>query len=65
MAQQTPGTAEPQASAEESRPESSATTGAEEPIAVEAKEEAPAEAGLVDIASILGAPTVAVVRSSL
>jgi hypothetical protein len=31
----------------------------------EALEEAPAEAGLVDIASILGAPTVTVVRSSL
>jgi hypothetical protein len=65
MAQQTPGTAEPQASAEESRPEPSATTGAEGPVAAEAKEEAPAEAGLVDIASILGAPTVTIVRSSL
>jgi hypothetical protein len=31
----------------------------------EAQEEAPAEGGLVDIASILGAPTVMVVRSSL
>jgi hypothetical protein len=30
-----------------------------------AQEEAPAEGGLVDIASILGAPTVTVVRSSL
>jgi hypothetical protein len=38
---------------------------AEEPTASEAEEEAPAEAGLVDIASILGAPTVTVVRSSL
>jgi hypothetical protein len=37
----------------------------EEPTATEAEEEAPAEAGLVDIASILGAPTVTVVRSSL
>jgi predicted secreted protein len=36
-----------------------------EAMAVEAQEEAPAEAGLVDIASILGAPTVTVVRSSL
>jgi hypothetical protein len=35
------------------------------PAAVTAEEEAPAEAGLVDIASILGAPTVTVVRSSL
>jgi hypothetical protein len=38
---------------------------AEEPTATEAEEEAPAEAGLVDIANILGAPTVTVVRSSL
>jgi hypothetical protein len=38
---------------------------AEEPTTTEAEEEAPAEAGLVDIASILGAPTVTVVRSSL
>jgi hypothetical protein len=38
---------------------------AEEPTATDAEEEAPAEAGLVDIASILGAPTMTVVRSSL
>jgi hypothetical protein len=38
---------------------------AEEPTATEAQEEAPAEAGLVDIASILSAPTVTVVWSSL
>jgi hypothetical protein len=38
---------------------------AEEPTAIEAQEEATAEAGLVDIASILGAPTVTVVLSSL
>jgi hypothetical protein len=37
----------------------------EEAAATEAQEEAPAEAGLVDIASILGAPTMTVVRSSL
>jgi hypothetical protein len=42
-----------------------AAAGAGEPMATEAQEEAPAEAGLVDIASILGAPTVTVVRSSL
>jgi hypothetical protein len=41
------------------------TTAAEEQAATEAQEEVPAEAGLVDIASILGAPTVTVVRSSL
>jgi hypothetical protein len=33
--------------------------------ATEAQEEAPTEAGLVDIASILGAPTVTIVQSSL
>jgi hypothetical protein len=38
---------------------------AEEPTAAEAEEETPAKAGIVDIASILGAPTVTVVRSSL
>jgi hypothetical protein len=42
-----------------------AAAAAEEAAAKEAQEEAPAEAGLVDIASILGAPTVTVVRSSL
>jgi predicted secreted protein len=51
--------------AEGSRPEPSTTTGAEEPVVAQATKEAPAEAGLVDIASILGAPTVTVVRSSL
>jgi hypothetical protein len=43
----------------------SAAAVAEESAATESQEEAPAEAGLVDIASILGAPTVTVVRSSL
>jgi hypothetical protein len=38
---------------------------AEEPTATEAEGEAPAEAGLVDITSILDAPTVTVVGSSL
>jgi hypothetical protein len=38
---------------------------AEEPTATKIEEEAPAEAGLVDIASILGAPTVTVVWWSL
>jgi hypothetical protein len=40
------------------------TAASEEAAATEAQE-VPAEAGLVDIASILGAPTVTVVRSSL
>jgi hypothetical protein len=43
----------------------SAAAATEEAAATEAQEEAPAEAGLVDIASILGAPTMTVVRSSL
>jgi hypothetical protein len=34
-------------------------------VAAGAQEEAPAEGGLVDIASILGAPTVTIVRSNL
>jgi hypothetical protein len=42
-----------------------AATATEEAATAEVQEEAPAEAGLVDIASILGAPTVTVVRSSL
>jgi predicted secreted protein len=42
-----------------------AAVAAEEAVAAEAQEETPAEGGLVDIASILGAPTVMIVRSSL
>jgi hypothetical protein len=42
-----------------------AAAAAEEGTAREVQEEVPAEAGLVDIASILSAPTVTVVRSSL
>jgi hypothetical protein len=42
-----------------------AVVAAEEAAATEAQEEAPAEARLVDIASILVAPTVTLVRSSL
>jgi hypothetical protein len=43
----------------------SATVAEGETTAAEAQEEAPAEARLVDIASILGAPIVTIVRSSL
>jgi hypothetical protein len=42
-----------------------AAVAAEEAVAVGAQEETPAEGGLVDIASILGAPAVTVVRSNL
>jgi hypothetical protein len=38
---------------------------AEEAAAIEAQEEAPAEARLVDITSILGAPNMTVIQSSL
>jgi hypothetical protein len=38
---------------------------AEEAVAAGAQEEAPAEGGLVDIASFLGAPAVTIVRSKL
>jgi hypothetical protein len=42
-----------------------AAVAAEEVVAAEAQEETPAEGGVVDIASILSAPTVTIVRSSL
>jgi hypothetical protein len=42
-----------------------AAAAVEEAVAAEAEGEAPAEGGLVDIASILGAPAVTIVRSSL
>jgi hypothetical protein len=42
-----------------------AAVTAEEAMAAEVREETPAEGGLVDIASILGAPTVTIVQSSL
>jgi predicted secreted protein len=65
MTQRSTGVVEPQAPAMEIRPKLSTTAGAEKPAAAQAEEEAPTEVGLVDIASILGAPTVTVVRSSL
>jgi predicted secreted protein len=58
-------TGEPLAPTEERRPEPSTTIGAVEPVVACVEEEVPAEARLVDIASILGALTVIVVRSSL
>jgi predicted secreted protein len=42
-----------------------AAVAAEGVAATKAQKEAPAEGGLVDIATILGAPTVTMVRSSL
>jgi hypothetical protein len=64
-AQQADGAGEPRASTEERRPEPSMTTGVVEPVMAHVEEEAPAEAGLVDIATLLGASTVTVVRSNL
>jgi predicted secreted protein len=60
-----PRTLRSSAVAEERRPEPSTTNDTVEPVVAHAEEEAPAEAMLVDIASILGAPTVTVVWSSL
>jgi hypothetical protein len=65
MTQRSTRVVEPQAPTVEIRLEPSTTTGAEEPAAAQAEEEAPAKARHVDIASILGTPTVTVVRSSL
>jgi hypothetical protein len=65
LTQQSTTIVEPQAPVVESRTGPAATAAAEEPAAAQAEEEAPAEVGLVDIASILGAPTVTVDRSSL
>jgi hypothetical protein len=56
---------EPRASTEGRRPELSSTTGAVELGGARVEEEASAEAGIVDIANVLGAPTLTVVRSSL
>jgi hypothetical protein len=56
---------EPQAPVAEGRTEPAATPAAEEPAATKAEEEVPAEAGLVDITSLLSTPTETVVRSSL
>jgi hypothetical protein len=64
-AQQADGAGEPRVSTGERRPEPSTTIGAVEPVMAHVEDEAPAEAGLVDIASLFGAPTVTVVRSSL
>jgi hypothetical protein len=65
MTQWSTSVVEPQGPAVENQPEPSTAAGAEEPAAAQAQEEAPTEVGLVDITSILGAPTVTVVRSSL
>jgi predicted secreted protein len=65
MTQRMTRVVEPQVPAVESRLEPSMATVVKEPVAAQVEVEAPAESGLVDIASILGAPIVTVVRSSL
>jgi hypothetical protein len=56
---------QPPAAQESTQPAVAATEeAAEGSAATEVQEEVPAEAGLVDIASIPGAPAVTVVRSS-
>jgi hypothetical protein len=47
------------------RAKPAATAAAKEPAAAQAEEETSAKTGLVDIAGILGAPTVTIVRSGL
>jgi hypothetical protein len=64
-AQQAAVADEPRASTKERRQEPSSTAGAVEPGEARVEEEAPVEVVLVDIANILGAPTVTVVWSSL
>jgi hypothetical protein len=64
-AQQATSTGEPPTPTEERGPEPSATTGVVESVVAHVEEEVPVEAGLVYIASTLGAPTVTVVRSNL
>jgi peptidoglycan hydrolase-like protein with peptidoglycan-binding domain len=64
-AQQAAFVNELQASTKERRSEPSSTAGTVEPEVAHVEEEAPAEAGIIDIASILGTLTVTVVQSSL
>jgi hypothetical protein len=65
VAQQTAGADDLRASAEERRPDPSPATRVEQPEEAQVEDEATADAGIVDIASILGAPTVTVVRSNM
>jgi hypothetical protein len=58
-------TAEEVEAAGTQRTSAPATAAVEEAVVGEAEEETPAEGGLVDIASILGAPAVTIVRSNL
>jgi hypothetical protein len=64
VAQEAAGASNSQASAEE-RTDPSLTTRVKQPEGAHVEDEAPTEARIVDITSILGAPTVTVVWSSL
>jgi hypothetical protein len=64
-AQQKTGVDNLQASAGERRQNPSLATVMEQPEEAQAEDEVATEAGIVDIASILGAPTMNVVRSTL
>jgi hypothetical protein len=65
LAQQGAGADDLQMSAEERKPNPSPAMVPEQPEDAQAEDEATAEARIVDITSILGAPTVIVVRSTL
>jgi hypothetical protein len=64
-AQEGAGADNSQASVEERRPDPSPTKVPEQPEEGQAEDKASAKAGIVDIASILSAPNVIVVRSTL
>jgi hypothetical protein len=61
----TAAAAEEVVAAEAQESDAPAAVAVERAATAEAQDEAPAEAGPVDIASILGAPTVTIVRSCL
>jgi hypothetical protein len=64
-AQQAAGAGDSHQSEGERRPYPSPTTRAEQPDGAQVEDDVTADAGIVDIASILGTPIVTVVQSSL
>jgi hypothetical protein len=65
LAQQESGAMNPHVPAKERRRDPSPAAVIEQPEEAQVEDEAAAEVGIVDIASILGAPSVTVVRSTL
>jgi hypothetical protein len=65
LARKETGAVNSRASAEEERKDPSTAAAIEQPEEVQAEDEAITEAGIVDIVSILDAPTVIVVLSTL